>query len=153
MAASIDSHLISIITPSLNRVHFINDAIHSIMEQNYAEFEHIIIDGGSTDGTLELLSKYPHLKVTSERDRGMYDALNKGLAKIQGDIVGFLNTDDTYALDCFSEINRTFEDRSIDAAVGKATICIDNSEENQAVIMEIAPSNPERLWEKLILGF
>jgi glycosyltransferase involved in cell wall biosynthesis len=144
--------MISIITPCLNRAHFVQDAIQSVMEQNYTDFEHIIIDGGSTDGTLELLSKYPHLKVTSEPDRGMYDALNKGLAKIQGDIVGFLNTDDTYAPDCFREIIRTFEDKSVDAAVGKAIISKGNSEENQPVIMEIAPSNPERLWEKLILG-
>jgi glycosyltransferase involved in cell wall biosynthesis len=152
MAAGMGSHLISIITPSLNRVHFVQNAIHSVMEQNYADFEHIIMDGGSTDGTLELLSKYPHLKVTSEPDRGMYDAINKGLAKIQGDIVGFLNTDDSYAPDCFREINRTFEDQLIDAAVGKAIIRMDNSEGNQETILEIAPSTPEKLWEKLILG-
>jgi glycosyltransferase involved in cell wall biosynthesis len=152
MVTGMDSRLISIITPSLNRVHFIQDAIHSVMEQNYSDFEHIIIDGGSTDGTLELLSKYPHLKVTSEPDRGMYDALNKGLAKSKGDIVGFLNTDDTYAPDCFREINNMFEDNSIEAVVGKAIIGKRDSEENQKVLMEIAPSNPENLWEKLILG-
>ncbi len=88
--------LISIITPSLNRAGMIETAIESVLAQNYPHFEHIIVDGGSTDGTLEILSKYTHLRAFSAQDAGMYDALNRGLALAQGEIIGFLNTDDIY---------------------------------------------------------
>ena len=64
----------SIITACLNRREFIGAAIESVLAQNYPEFEHWIIDGGSSDGTLEVLNRYPHLKVLSEPDRGVYDA-------------------------------------------------------------------------------
>ena len=72
-------YTISIITPSFNRCGMITQAIESVLAQNYPHFEHIIVDGGSTDGTLDILSKYSHLKIISEPDKGMYDALNKGL--------------------------------------------------------------------------
>jgi glycosyltransferase involved in cell wall biosynthesis len=92
---------ISIITASLNRKDFIGAAIESVLAQNYPDFEHWIIDGGSTDGTLELLKRYPHLKVLSEPDRGVYDAWNKGIARASGAVLGFLNSDDQYALGTF----------------------------------------------------
>jgi glycosyltransferase involved in cell wall biosynthesis len=88
---------ISIITASLNRKDFISAAIESVLAQNYPDFEHWIIDGGSTDGTLELLKRYPHLRVLSEPDRGVYDAWNKGIALASGAVLGFLNSDDQYA--------------------------------------------------------
>ena len=87
---------ISIVTASLNRKDFIGAAIESVLAQNYPDFEHWIIDGGSTDGTLEFLKEYPHLKVLSEPDRGVYDAWNKGIRRTSGDVVGFLNSDDQY---------------------------------------------------------
>ncbi|MBV8142696.1 MAG: glycosyltransferase [Verrucomicrobia bacterium] len=98
---------ISIITASLNRKEFIGAAVESVLAQNYPEFEHWIIDGGSTDGTLELLQKYPHLRVLSEPDRGVYDAWNKGIERARGDIVGFLNTDDQYAAGTFRILQET----------------------------------------------
>jgi glycosyltransferase involved in cell wall biosynthesis len=88
---------ISVITASLNRKDFIGAAIESVLAQNYPDFEHWIIDGGSTDGTLELLKRYPHLRVLSEPDRGVYDAWNKGIARASGAVLGFLNSDDQYA--------------------------------------------------------
>jgi glycosyltransferase involved in cell wall biosynthesis len=88
---------ISIITASLNRKDFIGAAIESVLAQNYPDFEHWIIDGGSTDGTLESLKQYPHLRVLSEPDRGVYDAWNKGIARASGAVLGFLNSDDQYA--------------------------------------------------------
>jgi glycosyltransferase involved in cell wall biosynthesis len=87
---------ISVITASLNRKEFVGTAIESVLAQSYPDFEHWIIDGGSTDGTLEFLSQYPHLKVLSEPDGGVYDAWNKGVARATGAVVGFLNTDDQY---------------------------------------------------------
>jgi glycosyltransferase involved in cell wall biosynthesis len=87
----------SIITACLNRREFIGAAIESVLAQNYPEFEHWIIDGGSSDGTLEVLNRYPHLKVLSEPDRGVYDAWNKGIDRASGDVVSILNSDDVYA--------------------------------------------------------
>lgn len=91
-----DWPLISIVTPCFNRVDFIDDAIKSILAQNYANFEHIIVDGGSTDGTLDVLAKYPHLTVISEPDDGMYDALNKGIRLARGTLINSLNSDDVH---------------------------------------------------------
>ncbi len=88
---------ISIITACLNREEFIGAAIESVLAQNYPEFEHWIIDGGSSDGTLEILKRYPHLNVLSEPDRGVYDAWNKGIDRASGDVVSILNSDDVYA--------------------------------------------------------
>jgi glycosyltransferase involved in cell wall biosynthesis len=87
---------ISIITACLNRREFIGTAIESVLAQNYPEFEHWIIDGGSSDGTLEILQRYPHLHVLSEPDRGVYDAWNKGIDRASGDVVSILNSDDVY---------------------------------------------------------
>ena len=95
---------ISIVTPSLNQGRFIEDAILSVMEQNYPNFEHIVIDGGSMDETLKILKKYPHLIWVSELDRGQSDALNKGFKMATGDIIGWLNTDDYYLEGCFDAV-------------------------------------------------
>jgi glycosyltransferase involved in cell wall biosynthesis len=84
----------SVITPCLNRVQLIGATIESVVAQDYPSFEHWIIDGGSTDGTLDLLKRYRHLHVVSEPDRGVYDALNKGIRLATGDVVILLNSDD-----------------------------------------------------------
>jgi len=113
---------ISIITPSFNRTGMIGTAIQSVLDQNYPQVEHIIIEGGSTDGTLEVLSKYPHLRVVSEPDNGMYDALNKGLDLATGEILGFLNTDDFYAPGVFNQIALQFSEKPVDAVAGHAGV-------------------------------
>lgn len=77
---------ICIITACLNRVGYISQAIASVLVQGYSATEHIVVDGGSTDGTLELLARYPHIKVVSGLDKGMYDALNKGLDLATGQL-------------------------------------------------------------------
>ena len=86
---------ISIVTPSYNQARYIGLSIESVMAQAYPDVEHIVIDGGSADGTLEVLARYPHLRVVSERDRGHADAVNKGFRLASGRIWAFLNSDDT----------------------------------------------------------
>lgn len=91
--------LVSIITPSYNRVDFIKLCINSVRAQTYANVEHIIVDGGSNDGTVEILRQYEkssNLRWISEGDEGMYHAINKGVALAKGDIIAYLNTDDAY---------------------------------------------------------
>ena len=81
-----------------------------MLSQDYENWEHIIVDGGSTDGTLEILKKYPHVKWVSEPDRGMYDAINKGFEQCSGDIMAYLNADDKYHPTAFATIIQIFHD-------------------------------------------
>ncbi len=89
---------ISIITVVWNNINTINDTINSVLSQNYNNIEHIVIDGGSTDGTLSLLrSRRDQLSaLVSEPDDGIYDAMNKGIELAKGEVIGFLNSDDFY---------------------------------------------------------
>ena len=88
---------ISIVTPAFNSAATIRDTLESIKMQDYPDIEHIIIDGVSKDLTMEILTGYPHVsKTISEPDRGLYDAMNKGIRLATGDVVGILNSDDFY---------------------------------------------------------
>lgn len=121
--------LISIVTPCLNRGKYVAEAIESVLAQNYPNFEHIITDGGSTDGTLEILKRYPHLRVISEPDENLYDALNKGISLAKGDVIGHLNTDDRYEPGIFTNVAETFRsDESIETVFGRFRYFIDSSE-------------------------
>lgn len=90
---------VSVVTVSFNSASVIEGCIKSVISQRGVDLEYIVIDGGSTDGTVEILSNFKdHIRVLiSEPDRGVYDAMNKGLAQATGDIIGFLNSDDVYA--------------------------------------------------------
>jgi glycosyltransferase involved in cell wall biosynthesis len=88
---------ISVVTPVLNRHDTIAAAIDSVVSQSVPALEHIVVDGGSRDGTLEALARYPHLAVSSGLDAGIYDALNKAIAKARGDLIVHLNADDLLA--------------------------------------------------------
>jgi glycosyltransferase involved in cell wall biosynthesis len=99
VATSLDRPLVSIVTPTLERLAYLERTLRSVRAQTYANVEHIVVDGGSTDGTLELLERYAgtyNLRWISEPDRGMYDAINKGLRMATGEILAYLNSDDLY---------------------------------------------------------
>ncbi len=87
---------ISIVTACLNHGQYLEDAILSLLRQNYPNLEHIVVDGCSKDNTLEILKSYPHLRWISEPDKGQSDALNKGFRMATGDLVGWLNADEYY---------------------------------------------------------
>src|SRR5262245_25856999 len=89
---------ISIVTPSFNQARFVEQTLKSVLDQNYPALEYIVIDGGSSDGSREIIEKYrPRLSYfVSEPDRGHGHALNKGFAKTTGEIMAWINSDDMY---------------------------------------------------------
>jgi glycosyltransferase involved in cell wall biosynthesis len=113
---------ISILTTSFNSGKYLERAINSVLNQNYNNWEHIIVDGGSTDGTLEILKKFPHLNWVSEPDKGQSDAMNKGFEMSTGDIIGYLNADDYYQPNIFQSIISNFKSSSEDMIVGDILI-------------------------------
>ena len=114
---------ISIITATFNSGKFIESCIKSILKQNYKKFEIIIIDGLSTDSTIKkiktLLYKHNNIKIFSEKDLGIYHALNKGIEKANGDIIGFVHSDDLlYNKNVLSNIIDVFKNSNIDGVYG-----------------------------------
>ena len=144
--------LISIITPCLNRAAFIREAVESVLAQNYPNFEHIVMDGGSTDGTLDILRAYPHLRVVSEPDRGMYDAINNGIQRARGEMIGFLNTDDLYALGCFPAVQQAFAaNPNLEAVVGDAAVI--NSDDPSRETISVYPAiTSQDFWYRILQG-
>ncbi len=113
----------SIITPTFNRRDMLAEALDSVARQDWPEIEHIVVDGGSTDGTLELIASRPELRLIGGPDQGVYDALNKGIAAATGDIVCFLNSDDTFEPGALSAAAMAFTGASIcDSVCGSARL-------------------------------
>jgi glycosyltransferase involved in cell wall biosynthesis len=110
------SPFISIVTPSFNQADFIVEALESVRSQNADNYEHLVIDALSTDGTVDLLRKHTETREDknmfwiSERDTGQSDALNKGFQRAKGEIIGWLNSDDRYRPDCFEYVVQAFEE-------------------------------------------
>lgn len=111
----------SILTVVRNRAATVSDALHSLYAQSFADFEHVVQDGGSTDGTAELLRGVtdPRQRMISEVDGGIYDALNRALARAKGEIIGLLHSDDFLAHDrVLAEVARRFDETGADAVYG-----------------------------------
>jgi glycosyltransferase involved in cell wall biosynthesis len=112
---------ISIVTVVYNNSQTIRYAIESVLAQDYPDIEHIIIDGASTDGTVEIIKSYSNqiAKFISEPDKGIYDAMNKGLKLATGDIIGILNSDDFYPNNTvISDIVREFQTKNVEMVFG-----------------------------------
>ena len=115
-----EKNKLSIITVVKNSESNIEKTIRSVIDQKYKNLEYIIIDGKSTDGTLELIKKYKDKVslIISEKDEGIWDAMNKGIKLANGDIIGFLNSDDIYYPGALSTVNEYFERSNIDFLFG-----------------------------------
>ncbi len=116
-------------TPSYNQGTFIGETVESVLSQNYPNLEHIIVDGASTDQTLEVLKPYRHLKVISEPDKGQAEAINKGFRMTTGEIWGYLNSDDTLLPNALHRVAREVDpDIGRDIVMGRCRF-IDGSGE------------------------
>jgi len=135
---------VTIITPSFNQGLYIEQTISSVLSQDYPHVEHIVIDGGSTDSTIDVLKRYPHLWWVSEKDRGQADALNKGLAKATGGIIGWINSDDYYEHGILGSIVKCFEDPDVMWVTGHLTFLLDQTGEL------VAKKSPTISYERLI---
>ena len=123
----------SIVTPSLNQGKFITDCIESVLNQEYANFEHIVIDGGSKDQTLQILNNFKHLTWISEKDNGCAEAINKGFKIASGDILTWLNSDDYFEPNIFNSINNIFQTLSETEMVSGSITIVD---ENKNIIFK-----------------
>lgn len=116
--------MISIITATYNSAKTLNDTIQSVLRQTNKDFEYLVIDGGSTDETIEMVKSYEsefsgRLKWVSEKDGGIYDAMNKGIKMASGDVVGILNSDDYFSSDdILQTVADAFKRQDIDAIYG-----------------------------------
>src|SRR5688572_24634649 len=99
---------ISVITPCFNSIQTIAETLQSVTEQRYPNLEHLVIDGGSTDGTVDLLKRASGLTWISEKDAGIYDAMNKGIRRASGEVIGILNSDDRYRPDALWKVGEAF---------------------------------------------
>src|SRR4030066_1450145 len=112
---------VSIITVCLQSAETIEGTIKAVLSQDYKDIEYIVVDGGSTDGTLDIIKRYKNkiAKVISEPDNGLYDAMNKGLRSSKGDIVATLNSDDVYADQTIvSQMVEFIQSNNLDAVYG-----------------------------------
>ena len=142
--------LVSIITPSFNQADYLEETIRSVLGQSYTQIEYIIIDGGSSDGSLEIIQNYEDdLAVwISEPDMGQTDAINKGFAIANGHILGWLNSDDTYLPGAVSDAVRFLtENPEVGMMYGKAYYIDENSE--RVALYPSAPTSHQKLRQGL----
>lgn len=124
---------ISIVTPSYNQANFIRATIDSVLSQDYPNFEYFVVDGGSTDGTLEILKSYgKKLNWVSQKDRGQADAINKGLRKAKGDVLAYLNSDDIYLPGTLRRVGEYYAHTQADWITGDCLTIDENGRESKA---------------------
>ena len=141
---------VSIITVVYNGIAHLEQTIESVLGQSYENIEYIIIDGGSTDGTVELIQKYDDYIAywVSEPDAGIYNAMNKGIAKATGEIVGLINADDWYAKDAVAKVVDIFNSSNADVVHGAMEIV---SENGSCFVKDVEP-NLDRLSKGMLIN-
>lgn len=142
-----DETRVSIITPSFNQAKYIEETILSVREQNYPHIEHIVIDGGSTDGTLDILRKYEDkLTWISEKDRGQADAINKGFRRATGDILGWVNSDDMYVPGAIQAVVEHFQAHPEDSFIYGDAEALDESGKSYGIRTHVKQGG----WKELV---
>lgn len=144
---------ISVITPSLNQGAYIERTIKSVLDQGYPNLEYIVIDGGSSDNTIDILKAYgSRLVWVSEKDEGQSDAINKGLSIATGDIIAYLNSDDLYEQGALSAAAEVFaKDRSVMWLTGRCRIIDEADHEVRRLITEYKNLLLEQYSYRLLL--
>ncbi len=139
---------ISIVTAVYNRADTIGDALRSLQGQTHTDVEHIVQDGGSTDRTLDVIAELadPRLKLESVRDGGIYDALNRGIARATGDVVGLLHSDDLLAHgDVLAHVAQAFADPQVDGVFGDLVYVAKDNPDRVIRYWQAGAYAPERL--------
>jgi len=136
---------ISILTPSYLSEDKIEKAIQSVIRQGYKNYEHIVVDGGSNDNTVNILKKYPHITWVSEKDKGQSDAMNRAFEMSTGDLICYLNSDDFFEPGAFAKVVKEFNlHKEIDMVVGNLIL---DMKEGPMIIY------PEKDYKKIMLSF
>lgn len=144
---------ISIITPSFNQVEFLERTLLSVLEQDYPNIEYIVIDGGSNDGSIDLIKKYEHRLAywVSEKDRGQAHAINKGIVRATGDWIAWQNSDDTYYSGAFSQLVEAAQaNRNAKLIIGNMRL-IDTNDRVKHEMKYIKPSYESLRSEGMVL--
>jgi glycosyltransferase involved in cell wall biosynthesis len=143
---------ISIVTPSYNQGQYIEETILSVIGQHYPNLEYIIIDGGSTDNTVEIIKKYEkHLAYwVSEKDNGQSHAINKGLEKCTGDIFNWLNSDDYLVEQSLNTIAENFQNKNIDVLCGQLEEFIEDEDKACSIIRKVQLT--QNIEQNIIMG-
>lgn len=140
---------VSIITPCLNSAKTIRQAIESVLNQTYQNIEYIVVDGGSTDSTLDIIKEYQpkfhgRMRVISEKDKGIYDAMNKGIRLTHGGLIGIVNSDDYYELDAVENVVAHMTDDRYQVVYGYCRVF------NNRYTIEIVKADHTNLADKMI---
>lgn len=148
MSSSADRPFFSVITPSWNQGQFLAACVESVLSQGDTGFEHLVFDNQSTDSTLEVAARYPHLRFVSEKDRGQSHAVNKGLAAANGEVICWLNADDAYPPGLFRRLREVFADPSYDVVFGYVEqVVYDGSDVHAAEAFFTDRTDLLRWWE------
>lgn len=138
---------VSIITPCLNSEKTIRNTIESVWRQTYEEIEYIIIDGGSVDKTVSIIEEYMplfqgRLRYVSEKDNGIYDAMNKGIMMASGDVIGIINSDDWYETDAVQKVVQCFYETGSEAVFGEKWVVNGEGQREYHTIHSVFPPHP-----------
>lgn len=138
---------ITVITPCLNGARHISEAVESLTRQGYPDLEHLVMDAGSTDGTLDVVARFAGTTVVSEPDHGPHEAMTKGVVRSSGEIIGFLNADDFYAEGTLAEVGKRFrDDPSLDMVVGGSIVFREDKGGQRTPIVARDHVNADGLW-------